>query len=225
MAIASSNQGQQQTGTSANQPQKSHLMRYILYAVIAIIVIIVVVVLVVPTGPSITITQTASKNSTSIYMSPALVQSLLGSQLSNYTTGDMFNPNSPINVSDFVSLVPLLYGNVTSGWMTIAQGSNTTLNASLEYMVVTTNNTQKMFRFIRSNFTASVGATPNYSTTGVQDGMNYTYDLYTNSTSSFQTVYGWKGSNVAILFVAAKPAYTVNRTKTIDLIANVTPYN
>jgi hypothetical protein len=184
------------------------------------------VLLFLPSGSSVVVTQNRSTNSTSIYISPSQAQELVDSSLSNYSTYDIFNPEAPLNVSFLVSLVPNLYDNVSSGWLTYAAGSNATQNASMEYIVMTTNNPSAIAEGLGpvvANF--STGMTPISVVPGFQNGLNYTYGSYKNSTSTFQALYGWKGKNVVLTLVSGNSGFFANESQLIGIVANVTPLN
>lgn len=216
----------QSTNTDSDQDNglKSKKGRIIIYAVLAAIVAVVAVVLYLePSGPSITIAQNASVNSTQIYMSPSQVESLLGSPLSSYNTYDAYSHSAPLNMSDLASLAPQLVGNATSGWVTLATRYNATSNDSLAYVVVTTSNTSRISKLLGSTLLSSLNITPGIITPGFERGLNYTYSAYSNSTFSFQLLYGWKGSNAALLLLQANTSYLANETKLINIAANDTP--
>ncbi len=222
MSSSQNTSQQQQTGTSGNSGKRRALL-YIIIAIVALAIIAVALAyFVTPSSPAIS--QTMSANSTPIYMSASQMQSLIGSQLGNYNATDLFNQYALINVSYLVEIVPQLYGNITSGWMSAAYGTNITSNATIYYIVMTTNNTQSIAQDVGDSLNFFVNTTtPVVVNPGTYNGLDYTYGEYTNSTTTFQTVYGWKNRNVAIALVYENPGSLVNETQFIDTVANDTP--
>lgn len=231
-----SDNGQQQSQTgSQNQSstawggkgggQSNRKLLYILVGIAVIVVIAIVALSAI--GPSYpTINQTQSKNTTEIAMPASQAQLVLNSLLSYYNVSDLFNPASPINVSSLSAVVPALATNVTSGWVTVAAGQNTTTNATLEFIVLTTNNTQSMSKMLGSEVVASLnGSVESGSASGTYNGLAYNYALFSNSTGNVQLVYGWKGSNVAVALANFNAGYEANATQLIWAVANATTYN
>jgi len=203
-------------------------MRLILFVGIAVIAVVVIAVLAysLTSGLSSTsaITQNKSANSTTIYMSPTQAGLLLNSSLTDYSTSDLFNPASTVNVSLLESFVPQLAGNATSGWVTMAIGTSTS-NASLEYIAITTSNTASIAYLLGSSIASSVSADMATAAinSGTYNGLAYTYDAYQNSTATFQTVYGWKNDNVGLTIVQENAGFFANETALVDATANDTP--
>ncbi len=232
-----SDNGQQQSQTgSQNQSstawggkgggQSNRKLLYILVGIAVIVVIAIVALSAI--GPSYypTINQTQSKNTTEIAMPASQAQLVLNSLLSYYNVSDLFNPASPINVSSLSAVVPALATNVTSGWVTVAAGQNTTTNATIEFIVLTTNNTQSMSKMLGSEVVASLnGSVESGSASGTYNGLAYNYALFSNSTGNVQLVYGWKGSNVAVALANFNAGYEANATQLIWAVANATTYN
>jgi hypothetical protein len=213
--------------TSDTTGKKSRTILLIAMIVIVIAVIVVVIALVSYFGfksPS-AIIQNRSANSTATYLSTTQAQNILGEQqLSSYNTSDLFNENAFINATFMVDLVPQLYGNLTSGWVTMASGSNTNTNSSIIYVVMATNSPASNARSLGSALSFFTnGTTPISINPGTLNGFNYTYGAYSNSSVEFQIVYGWKNNDVAFALVQENPGYTVNQTALIDTIAKVTP--
>ncbi len=204
-----------QSGSRGN----SHML---LYIIIAIVAIVVIVILLYPSPSGPVITQNKSLSSNPIYMSPSQVQTLFSSQLTNYSTSDLFNPNSPINMSDLVGSVPQLYGNATSGWLTTASGTSTLSNQSIEYFAIEGSNTTSMAKLLGASATSSLNITPSTVYSGAQGGFNYTYGTYQNSTVEYQTLYGWKNDTAVLALVEENPGYSVNPTTLIGIAENDT---
>lgn len=222
--------GQSTTSSqSGDQPAQSSpaqgSRRSILYIIIGIIIVVVILLIVassIPTGPSISI-QNHSANGTRLYMNVSQAQELLGSTVSNYSVSDLFNPTALINMSSLITIVPQLYGNATSGWVTTAQGSNSSVNASIEFLEITTNNTSSIAGDLGSYFVSTLNISPTTVNTGTLNGLNYTYGLYKNSSTSFQLLYGSKNHDAVIALVQANQPFTVNETLLISYSASDTP--
>jgi hypothetical protein len=208
-----------QPNTTPGRSGNKHMIRYV---ILAMVIIVVIALVLLPSASYPTITQNKSENSTPLYMSVSQVQTLLNSPLANYSTSDLYNPASLINMSDLVSSVPQLYGNATSGWLTTAGGSNSTSNLSIEYFVITTSNTSIMAKLLGSSIVSSLNMSPTTVSSGMQNGLNYTYGVYQNSTVSFQTLYGWKHSNIVVALLQENPGFLVNETKLIGIASNDT---
>lgn len=242
----------QSTGVQQAQggsPQRSRGNLMLILVVLAVVVILVLVViaylLLSSTGTSSTttssaatsvssvssvsssgapqITQTASQNSTPIEMSSSQAQALLKSGLSQYSGYDLFRPTSPTNITDLESVVPQLYGNATSGWVTYAAGSNATANATLEYVVITTSNAQQIASDLNNATLSDLPMTLQQENSGLVDGFSYSYTHYVNSTASFQSLSGYKNGHAVGLTINSYPVFAVNETALVDTVANVTP--
>ncbi len=219
---------QQNTPTATGQPAGQQGQdRTRLYIIIGIIVAVIVALILLGIYFSSSgvpaLTQTASQNSTSIPMGSAQAQTLLGSSLINYSVSDLFNPASPLNMSDLISVVPQLYDNATSGWITVAQGSNATSNASIEYIAITTSNVQTISSLLGSASVSGLPMTEEKTNTGSVNGFAYTYWLYSNSTANMQVLSGWKNNDAAIAIILSNPPFTVNETALVSAVANDTP--
>ncbi len=218
---------QKQESATDQAPQQASSKRsattYIIYVVIAAVLVIIAVALVLPSAPSIKIAQNRSINSTPIYMSPAQAQLILGSSLYNYTTYDIFNQVNPLNASFFAGIVPQLAGNLTSGWTTLAAGSSPTINSSLEYIVMTTNDTAAIANLLGGDINSSIGVAPSYTTSGLYNGLQYTYYEYGNATTTAQILYGYKGGNAVLLLIGGSAPYLANQSLIVTIAANDTP--
>ena len=179
------------------------------------------------TGPVFsTISQTQSSNSTAIYMSQAQAQALFGSSLNVYRTKDLFNNNYIINASVFDHLVPQLQGNITSGWITQANSSSSSY-ASIYYIVMNVGNKAPQMSQLVGAATISpyfmYEMTHVTSNSGSTDGLNYTYDQYSNATTWSQSIYGYKGDYVVVMLEYGVPGYLVNETQLVSETATTTP--
>jgi hypothetical protein len=214
--------GAQPTGQAQQPNGKSR--RWIVYAVLGIVVVIILAVLFLPAGSSLPkVSQVKSANSTEIYMSNQDAEALVGSALANYTVMDLYNSSAPINISYLSYLDPPLATNASSGWLTIALGSNSLANASLEYLVVTTANAESASKVLGSNLTEAIGGTPVLIAPGYANGLNYTYGRYLNGTNTTQVVYGWKGGNAVILIVQGGAGFSANESQMVS-DASSAPY-
>ncbi len=207
--------------SSYRSGKNKHLLKWVIIVAAVIVVALIASSFIPSSYPKIT--QTASANSTPIYMSATQAQALLQSPLSTYNTYDVYNDSSPINMSYLISVIPQLYGNATSGWITFAAGSNSTSNASIIYMEITTNHTENMSSAIGNLITSSLNITPAFLNNGTENGLNYTYGLYQNSTGVYQILYGWEHNNTALAYAAGNPGFLVNETSLIEIAANDTP--
>ena len=220
---------QDKSGASSSaQPQQpaSRGGRTLLYVgVAAAVVVVLVALLALSLGPgsSVALTQNRSENSTALYLSPSQASALLGSQLADYNASDLYNPLSPLNMSDLVGLVPQLYGNATSGWVTSADGANSTRNTSVQYIEIITSNASGIAGALGSAMVSGLGIAPSEVNSGVSDGLNYTYGSYQNSTDSFQLLYGWKGNGVVLAMFDSNPGFSVNESALVGIAANDTP--
>ena len=213
------NQSSDNAAVKQPRQQKRH---WLIYGIIAVVAVIILVVLFLPTGSgSNALAQTSSANATPIYLSASNAGPLVESAISNYTTFDLYNSSAPITMSDLVQMVPQLKANATSGWGTLAIGSNSIANASLEYFVITTSNAKAMTGLLGTNLTAGIGGTPVLVTPGYANGLNYTYGLYQNATNSTQVVYGWKGSNAVFLIIQGSNGFSANQSRMVYTAASV----
>ncbi len=222
----STNSSDQQPDNTAQQGQQQSpwkkYKKYLAFGVLAILAVVIIFEFLPFGSPSINITQNSSLNSTPIYMSYGQAASLLGPLL-NYSTYDMYSKSAPINITSFVEELPELYGNVSSGWVTLAEGANTTYNATADYVVLTTNNTETMAKLLGSNITAGTDLAAVVVSPGVVGALNYTYGQYANSTLSLQTLYGWKGDNVVLMVVGGNPGFLANESQMVAIAENATP--
>lgn len=212
-----------QQGSGGGDGKKT--MMLIAVALVALVVIAVIVIFASSGPSSAVITQTKSDNSSATYLGPMQAEDIIGAQLGNYNASDMFNPNAPVNMSFMVDLVPQLYNNVTSGWVTSAFSSDTTSNATLIYIVMQVNgNAAGLSKDLGSAVPYIVnGTNPIRITPGTYNGLNYTYGQYSNSTEVFQTLYGWKNNDLTLTIVNENAGYLVNQTALIDTVADTTP--
>lgn len=198
-------------------------MLYLIIGIAAIVIIVIIAVYVLSGSSSPSITRTSSANSTPIYMSAAGVQALLGSPPVTYQTFDLYNPAAPVNMSTFAQIVPPIATNASSGWITFANASAITTNATIQYVVITTNNTQTMSQLLGESLAESIGFTPTYAAPGNQSGFSYNYDLYKNTTFNIQVLYGWKGQNAVAFFMTSKANYTANESQILNTITSNLP--
>lgn len=221
------NQQPQDTSTPAQQvsgPVNGGSRRKLMLIIIAVVIVIAVALVFVGlSSPSTTLTQTMSQNTTPISMNTAQAQEILESTLSNYNVSDLYNSASLINMSDLISAVPQLYGNATSGWITSASTVNLTSNASIEYFIITTSNTEAISELIGSVVTGALPMSAKIVTSGTEGGLNYTYALYTNSTANMQVLYGWKGNEAVLAIINSNPIFTANQTALINIVSSDTP--
>jgi hypothetical protein len=174
-------------------------------------------------------TENLQINSTAIYMNSSRASALLGAPLSRYTVVSLFNNNSVINASLLERLVPQLKNNITSGWITLANSSDTSTYASMFYVVITVkNNASHMSNLIGTAtlspwFMYAMNLT--YTNSGSVNGLNYTYDEYVNSTAWSQAVYGWEGNDVILVLTYANPGFLINSTRLVESAANATSFS
>lgn len=226
------NQSSSQASQSGNSQgpampgNKGNSGKMIIYLIAVVVVILIVVGIVLllssSSSPSVVVAQNHSLNTTPVYMSPSQAELIVGAPLSNYYTSDLFNPASEVNMTDLVSAIPQLYDNVTSGWITSATGSNTTQNATIQFYVLQTNNNQEFSTDLGSVITSSLNMSPQAVSPGTDNGLDYTYSVYKNSTAEFQVLYGWKQRNAIVILVQANPVFSTNETELLDVAANDT---
>ncbi len=224
-SVVDSNNTQTQNGPSVNNTnntaQKSN-RKTILYIVIALIVVIALVILLTSfnsSGP--TVTTIGTKAGTPIYLSYFQGESLIGN-IASYSTSDLFNSTNPINITFIESITPYAAGNVTEGWSSILQNNNATKNATLEFFVMKAHNTSKLSRNITDEI-SQFFASPPQSSSNTYNGMNYTYDSYSNSTINIQLVVGWKGNYTTLSILSSNPSFKINENTLVGLTANDTP--
>ncbi len=205
--------------------QKKPIDKRIIYAAIAVVaVVIIVAVLVSSPGSALpALKQSASANSTTIYVSYSQAEQLIG-PISNYNATDAYNPNAHINMSLLEYFIPQLYGNVTSGWVTLASSSNSLSNSTMAYIALASSNTPKISEDIGNIIPLLLnGTNKTYAKSGVWNGFNYTYSEYRNISAVAQIVYGWKNSHAALAIVTDNAGYAVNQSSLISIVANDTP--
>lgn len=240
------NQGMDQNTNMNSQPQqqggggRNNMLIFAVLGVVIVILIIAVAYFALSSTASSTasttattsvssnqgttsVSQSSSQNSTPIEMSYSQAQALLRSSLSQYSGYDLFKLTSPTNISDLDSVVPQLYGNATSGWVTYAAGSNATANATIEYVVIATKDTKQIASNLNNATLANLSMTLKTANSGLVNGFNYTYVQYVNSTASFQSVSGYKNDYVVDAVVNSYPAFTMNETSLVNAVANDTP--
>ncbi len=215
-----------QQSTQPTQPStgNKHIILYVIAGLV--IILIIAAIWLFSTSPSYTqytITQNQSQNLTRIYISPSQAQLLLGTSLSNYNVSDVYNPYALYNISLLTEIAPVLYGNVTSGWITTAIGGNATTNSSIAYFELASSNTSAVARSFGASLVSYVNMTPTTVNSGAQDGLNYTYGVYQNSTLTVQLLYGWKNSHIVAALIEENPGFLVNQTQLVGIAANVTP--
>jgi hypothetical protein len=156
-------------------------------------------------------------------MSAAAAQSLLGAPIdaaNNYSTTSVFNYSTPANITLLESIVPALAGNVTNGWVTAAFASSPN-NASMQYYLLQTHNAPRISALLARNMSLIFTTLPKI-TTGFSDGMNYTYETYSNSTGSFQSLIGWKDGYVSLMQITANN-FVSNQTQLAAAAAGLMP--
>ena len=218
----------QNNQAAEQQPQgssgKSNKM--LIYVGILIVAVIIVGILLfstigsgVPSPPS-----QPQTNTPPVYLSASDAQVLLDSTIvnrtANYTTSTIYNMSVPYNITFLEQVVPALAGNVTNGWVTFAAGSGPN-NASVIYTVVQTSNTQAMANLFAQSISASFPSLPNTSN-GSENGMNYTYETFTNSTGSFQSLIGWKDGYVGLAQIQANH-FTANQSQIAQIVSGNLP--
>ena len=211
----------QSTQQSAKGGGKSNQKLYIV-ASVAIVVILGILVLVYSgLGGTQAQNLTPLNNATPIYASIPQAETLLASQIinypANYSTSTLYNSSSPINITLLEGLVPQIAGNATNGWVTFADGSGPE-NASMQYIVIQTADAQNIATAIADLQATSFSPLP-AMTTGVTDGMSYTYETFSNITGSFQSLVGWKNGYVTVIDLAAN-GYTTNQTTMAQIAAS-----
>ena len=196
------------------------MMIYIVVALLAAIAILGILLLSGSSSTSATTTILPQSNATPIYMSASQAQTLLGSQIinysANYSASSVYNMSSPSNLTLLESIVPQFSGNVTNGWATSAIGSGPN-NASVLYFVIQTPNEINMSQLTAKAFELSFPALPDV-THGLVNGMNYTYQTYANSTGSTQIMSGWKDGYVSIAVIDSNN-FTTNQTQMAQVLA------
>jgi hypothetical protein len=179
-----------------------------------------------PGGALSTIAQSQSANSTAIYMSSSQAQTLFGAPLDRYSTTDLFSNTPTVSASILERLVPQLSNNMTSGWVTLSNSSDTVYYPSMFYIVMATNNTPRMSTLVGAATLApwyTYGMNLVTTNSGSVNGLTYTYAQYTNSSLWSQTVSGWKGSHVILLITYSLPGFSINETELVDAAANSAP--
>lgn len=213
--------GSQQTTQTKGGSDKKTL--YIVVAAVAVIVIVALLYLYSTSSSALpVITQNRSQNTTVISMSPVQAEQMIGS-LSYYNVSDIYNPLAPINISLMVAIEPQLYGNVTSGWATLASSANATTNASLSYIVMRSSNVSTLSQGLGMSLASYLNLTEVSSSSGSYNGMNYTYGYYSNSTTVAQLLYGWKRSQIFLVLLQGNPGFMANESTLINVTAADTP--
>ena len=204
-----------------NPAQKTN-KKTVLYIVIALAFVIVLIYLLTSFyGSSPSVATIGTTSGTPVYLSYFQGESLIGN-ITSYSTSDLFNATSPINITFIESVTPYAADNVTEGWTTILQNSNATRNATLEFFVMKAYNTSKLSRNITEELNQFF-VSPPQSTSNVYNGMNYTYDSFSNSTINIQLVVGWKGNYTTLSILSSNPTFKVSKNTLIGLTANDTP--
>ncbi len=207
--------------SSSAQRTGSKLILYIIVAAVAVVVLVGLYLLIQSLEGPATQTPLGSMNGTPVYMGYDQGRALLGA-ISNYTTSDLFNPNSTLNITIIESLTNEAADNVTEGWGTFIQGQNATRNASIEFYVMRTYNAPEIFGSIASSLSQSF-STPPQTEYGTAHGLNYTYERYENGTTNFQAIVGWKDNYTVLTLLTSDPAFYVNQSTLIDATVNDTP--
>jgi hypothetical protein len=200
MASSTAQAGQDSAQQSKPGGGKNRMLIYIAALIVLLVVIGFLFISSIGSGLPGTANLPES-NATPIYLSASDAQLLLGSPTSNYTTVSMYNMTSPYNITLFEAIVPQLSGNVTNGWSTIANGTAAD-NASIFYNVFQTGNGEEIAGLFAQAISSSFPTIPNISN-GSENGMNYTYEIYTNSTASLQALIGWKDGYVSLVQIYA----------------------
>lgn len=218
----SSNTSQNSSGSSGQQQTNS---RTALYIGIAIVIVLVIAGLFLLFSSNINIPTTSSSigstNGTPVYMTSTQAQTLLGPLL-NYSTYDLFDPTSFLNITLIESITPDAQYNVTEGWVTFAQGQNITSNATIEYFVMKGYNASSLADSLALS-SSEFFATPPETSYGTQSGVSYTYEFYRNSTANFQIISGYKGNYTILAVLISNSSFTANQTSLIDIAADNVP--
>ncbi len=222
--VASDNMGTKNgppVNDTDNPTQKTN-KKTVLYIIIALAFVIVLVYLLTSfygSAPSVATIGTTS--GTPIYLSYFQGESLIGN-ITSYSTSDLFNATSPINITFIESVTPYAADNITEGWSTILQNNNAARNATLEFFVMKTYNTSRLSRNITEELNQFF-ISPPQSFSNSYNGLNYTYDGFSNSTINIQVVIGWKGNYTTLSILSSNPTFNVSKTLLIGLTANDTP--
>ncbi len=224
------NPANQDTSSNAAGSKQSNTKTLLVIVVVLLIAIALVLIFVLQpsagTGPSVLGTTTAvvpslgSTGGTPIYLSASQSQILLG-QVSIYSTSDLFNASSPINITYMYNVTPYAAGNVTEGWVTMVQGQNLTKNQSIYFLVMYAYNASSLSSSIVSSVSQFYSSPPQ-TLYGTVNGLSYTYQLYENSTGNFQSITGWKGRDAVFVQAFSNPGFPVNYTVLAGIAANET---
>ncbi len=214
------------TSTTQDASGSSKKDRTKIYIAIGAVVIVVValVFLAFGSGGASTTTILPLTNSSPIYMSIPQAQELLGSPIinypSNYTATSLYNFTFPLNISTLEYGVPTLSGNVTNGWVTVAFGTGKN-NASIEYLVIQTASAPLISTLFAQEFLLTLSSPPTIIK-GQKNGMNYTYENFTNSSGSFRMFAGWKDGYVSVAYLQANRAVS-NLTQIAQVVSSNIP--
>jgi hypothetical protein len=117
-------------------------------------------------------------------------------------------------------LLPALSGNTTNGWVTAAFGSGPN-NASIQYFVIQTPNALNLSALLAKSVSSLFATAPTISH-GTYGGLNYTYETYSNSTGSFQSLIGWKDGYVSLAQIEANN-FTSSQAQIAEIVSNTIP--
>jgi flagellar basal body-associated protein FliL len=210
---------------AAEGTKKNHIALYIIMGIVIVLLIIGGLLLISSSGALSSSTTTVPQSNTPpVYMNASAVQLLLGATIinptANYSTSSIYNLSSPDNITLLESVVPALTGNATNGWVTVAVGSGSN-NASIQYYVVQTANAPSMSALLAQAAASSFMTLPRISY-GMYNGLNYTYEAYSNSTGSFQNLVGWKHDYVSLVQIEANN-FVSNQTAISETVSNNIP--
>ena len=225
--MANSNPNQRSDPSAAQQPSNtvgSHRMAYLIGIVVVVLVIGVLFLVGSGGAPGLATTTASQSSSLPIYLSTSATQQLLGSPIlnysANYSVTSIYNYSSSANLTLLEAVVPALSGNVTNGWATVAFGSGPN-NASMEYFALQTANPSRIAALFAQAISSAFPTLPQTSQ-GSYGGMNYTYEVYSNSTGSYQNLIGWKGGYVLAAQLEANN-FTASQSQMATLVANTVP--
>ncbi len=205
----------------AKSSGKSNQKLYIVASVAIVVILGILVLFYSGIGGAPAQNLTPLNNATPIYMSIPQAQTLLGSQIINYTANysasTLYNSSSPINITLLEGLVPQIAGNATNGWVTFADGSGIE-NASLQYIVIQTADASNISAALADLQATSFSPLPTL-VNGQANGMSYTYETFSNITGSFQSLVGWKNGYVTVIDLAANN-FTTNQTEMAQIASS-----
>ncbi|MGC8479620.1 MAG: hypothetical protein ACP5M9_03055 [Candidatus Micrarchaeia archaeon] len=134
-------------------------------------------------------------------------------KLSDYATYDIFNNNSPLNITVIEEITPFAAGNVTEGWFTGGAANNK--NVSLEFFVMKTYNISRLYQNISNGIKGSFSYLPKIENSKYK-GMNYSYLQYLNSTFNVQFLVSEKNDYLGIMIIDSNSSFQTSPSSMIN---------